>query len=276
MGLATPTALAVNINWVPIGNPGNAADPTTGFGSVNYNYSIDKYDVTVGQYTQFLNAVAKTDTYDLYNPSMATDLRIAGIARSGSSGNFTYSVIGNTANFPITYVNWGDAARFANWLQNGQPSGAEGPGTTETGAYTLNGADTDAALAAVARNADATIFIPSEDEWYKAAYYDPNISWYYPYPFSNYTSPTSAPPGSTPNTGNFYDSTTAVVGPPFLTNVGGYSASASPYGIYDMGGDVAMERSFDRRFVSGRARRFVGFLPVRFGRPYPEQLQPNS
>ena len=39
-------------------------------GAVDYNYSIDKYDVTLGQYTQFLNAVAKTDTYGLYNSYM--------------------------------------------------------------------------------------------------------------------------------------------------------------------------------------------------------------
>ena len=48
--------------------------------------AIGKYDVTVGQYTAFLNAVAATDTYGLYNPSMATDLNIAGIARVASSG----------------------------------------------------------------------------------------------------------------------------------------------------------------------------------------------
>ena len=58
---------AVTIDWVPIGNPGNPADTaimttdhTTGYGAVAYNYSIDKYDVTVGQYTDFLNAVAAT------------------------------------------------------------------------------------------------------------------------------------------------------------------------------------------------------------------------
>ena len=60
----------ITIDTVPIGNPGNANDPTTGnlYGGVAYNYSIGKYDVTVGQYTAFLNAVAATDTYGLYNP----------------------------------------------------------------------------------------------------------------------------------------------------------------------------------------------------------------
>src|SRR5262249_22621522 len=126
---------AVTISWTPVGNPGNANDPATGslYGGVAYNYSIHKYDVTVGQYTELLNAVAAADTYGLYNTSMGTDQNSRGISRSGSSGSYSYSVIGSSASLPITYVSWGDAARFANWLQNGQPTGAQGAGTTETG-----------------------------------------------------------------------------------------------------------------------------------------------
>lgn len=137
--------LAITIPTVPVGNPGNVADTTVmqdgtkGYGSVAYNYRIGTTEVTVGQYTAFLNAVAATDTYALYNTKMATNLNIAGIARSGSSGGYTYSVIGS-ANHPVTYVGWGDAARFANWLHNGQPTGAQSASTTEDGAYTLNGA----------------------------------------------------------------------------------------------------------------------------------------
>ena len=161
--LVSPLAAsAITVDTVPVGNPGNANDPATGslYGGVAYNYSIGKYDVTVGQYTAFLNAVAATDTYALYNPAMATDLNIAGIARSGSSGSYTYSVIGS-ANHPITYVSWGDAARFSNWLNNGQPTGLENASTTEAGAYTLNGAIKNAALNAVTRNAGAQWFIPT-------------------------------------------------------------------------------------------------------------------
>ncbi|HEV3137579.1 MAG TPA: SUMF1/EgtB/PvdO family nonheme iron enzyme, partial [Pirellulales bacterium] len=92
----------------------------------------------------------------------------------------------------------------------------------------------------------ATIFIPSENEWYKAAYYNPAGS-YNQYPFSSNTVPTSAMPGSTPNTGNFTtpSGAFAVTGSTsysgsqnYLTAVGAYTASASPYGLYDMGGDV--------------------------------------
>lgn len=169
------SAPAITIETVPVGNSGNAKDPNpdTGnrFGSVSYLYSIGKYEVTVGQYTTFLNAVAKTDTYGLYTTNM-TAAEIAGIARSGSSGSFSYSVIGSP-NHPVTFVSWGDAARFSNWLHNGQPTGSQNASTTEDGAYTLNGAISDAALYAVSRNANANWFIPSVNEWYKAAYHQP-------------------------------------------------------------------------------------------------------
>jgi hypothetical protein len=64
-------------------------------------------------------------------------------------------VIGSP-NHPITNVNWGDAARFANRLQNGQPTGAQDATTTEAGVYLLNGAVTHAALLAVSRKLGAT------------------------------------------------------------------------------------------------------------------------
>src|SRR5207342_3192626 len=84
------------------------------------------------------------------------------------------------------------------------------------------------------------------NEWYKAAYYNPAGS-YNQYPISSNTVPTSAMPGSTPNTGNFSSPSGAfaVTGSNsysssqnYLTDVGAYTASASPYGVYDMGGDV--------------------------------------
>jgi hypothetical protein len=170
-GLCSSVASAITIATVPIGDPGNPADPATGAGAVDYTYQMGTYDVTVSQYTAFLNAVAASDPYTLYINRMGTDTNIAEIARSGTSGNYTYSVVGSTGNDPIAYVEWPDTLRFANWLSNGQPTGPEGPGTTETGSYTLNGATS--VFADITRNPDATWVLPTEDEMYKAAYYQP-------------------------------------------------------------------------------------------------------
>jgi formylglycine-generating enzyme required for sulfatase activity len=260
------SASAITIETVPVGEVGNANDPETAdtYGSVNYGFNIGKYEVTVGQYTAFLNAVAATDTYALYNTSMATDLNIAGIARSGASGSYSYSAIGS-ANHPVTYVSWGDAARFANWIQNGQPVGTQNVSTTENGAYTLNGATSDAALQAISRNTSATWVIPTENEWFKAAYYQPaaqggDADSYWRYPMKTNNEPYSdQPPGTTPeNTrvGNFYNddgmangfndgyavtgSTTLISTQNYLTDVGAYSLSPSFYGTFDQGGN-AME-----------------------------------
>ena len=84
----------------------------TGHGSVGYAYQMGKYDVTVGQYVQFLNAVAATDTYGLYSTYMATQFPTLGITRSGSSGSYAYAVTGSygqAANCPVFDVSWGDA-----------------------------------------------------------------------------------------------------------------------------------------------------------------------
>jgi sulfatase modifying factor 1 len=239
----SPVQATITIDTVTVGNPGNVAD-STGYGAVGYTYDIGTYEVSLLQYATFLNAVAAADTYNLYNPSMATNLNIAGISQSGSSGSYTYSVIGD-GNRPVTYVSWFDAARFTNWLGNGQPSGlGEVAGSTETGAYTLNGAISGI----ITKNAGATWYIPSEDEWYKAAYYDQSLNggtggyWLYP------TQSNSAPGnmvGSSPNQANYYNGVFSVTqsgthssSQNYLTPGGAYTASASAYGTFDQGGNV--------------------------------------
>ena len=122
ISLVTPAFATVNITYVTVGNGGNAND-TTGYGAVANTYKIAQNETTISQYAEFLNAVAKTDTYSLYSTSMTTSY-INGISRSGSSGTFTYSVAPGSGNKPITYVSWFDAARFTNWLHNGQLTGA--------------------------------------------------------------------------------------------------------------------------------------------------------
>ena len=122
MAMAAPSrARTIVIDVSLIGEPGNAADPVTNYGAVAYSYSMGKYDITLSQYAAFLNAVAKTDTYGLYNPELEIKGHTKGIIQTGEPGHFTYSIAGSAQN-PVTYVSWLDAARFCNWLQNGQPA----------------------------------------------------------------------------------------------------------------------------------------------------------
>ncbi len=233
-------AMAVDIETVPVGNAGNAAD-STGYGSMAYEYNIGKYEVTAGQYVAFLSSVAATDAYGLYNSSMWSNTYGCKIQRSGTSGSYTYGVASDYANRPVNYVSWGDSARFANWLHNDQPTGAQGAGTTETGAYTLNGAMTDAELLVVSRNANWQWAITSEDEWYKAAYHkNDGVTGNY---FDSPTSSDSVPSNDliTPDPGNnanFYQSGYTIGSPYYRTEVGEFENSDSPYGTFDQGGNV--------------------------------------
>jgi sulfatase modifying factor 1 len=276
--LAVP-ARAITYDLVAVGNAGNAND-TTGFGAVGYSYQIGKYDVTIGQYTDFLNAVAAADTYSLYRASMETDLAIAGITRSGSSGSYSYSVIapsGTTpagasspGNRPITYVSWCDSARFANWMANGQPTGAQNNTTTENGAYNVNGATSGVAPAKNVTNpntgAAPTFFIPSGNEWYKAAYYSPTrnggTGGYYLYATQSSTAPGNVL-ATAANQANYYTgagySVTQSTSPPsnqnYLTDVGAFSGSGSFYGTFDQSGNVYQWNDLDGATGSSRGIR---------------------
>ena len=243
------TLLSISIEMVAVGNPDNVGEPSgagafssagvPGYGpsrvcgAVDYAYQIGKYEVTAGQYTEFLNSVAATDTYALYNPEMGSGRFPCGIQRSGSSGSYTYTVSAQWAQRPVTWTSFWDAARFANWMNNGQ-----GNGNTETGAYTLNGY-TGSDGRWIVKNPDAKWWIPSEDEWYKAAYYDPNKPggpgyW-------DYSTGTDATPGGdmseTTNPGNNanYNS---YIGYYSTTDVGAFRLSDGAYGTFDQGGNV--------------------------------------
>ena len=265
--LSAAAAQAVTIDTVPVGNLGNAGEwsgvsyggygPDAIVGAVDYAYNIGRYEVTAGQYAEFLNAVAATDTYGLYNTSMDSDSFGCQITQNGSSGSYYYDFSGRPSgnesdwtNRPVNYISWGDAARFANWLHNGQ-----GNGDTEDGAYNLSGTHPyynpdgsvndwdglDATLMAVNREADWTWVIPSEDEWYKAAYHknDGDTSNYFDYP-------TKSDDPNVPsnildlggNNATFYASGYTIGSPYWRTEVGAHENSESPYDTFDQGGNV--------------------------------------
>jgi formylglycine-generating enzyme required for sulfatase activity len=153
LALATAASATAAMEYVRVGNSNNAADPTTSYGSVDHSYWIGKYEVTNAQYAEFLNAKGQSNANGIYNSDMSS----YGITQSGSSGSYSYTVTSALANRPVVFVSWFDAARFANWMSNGQ-----GNGDMETGAYTISGATSGIILA----NAGAKVYIPSEDEWY--------------------------------------------------------------------------------------------------------------
>ena len=248
------------MSMVTVGNVGNAADAGSsypGYGAVSYSYQIAAYDVTGSQYTAFLNAVGSTDTYALYNASMGTDTSVAQISRSGPSGTYTYAVLNDTGNRPITYVTWFDCARFSNWMSNGQPSGAQSGTTTEKGTYNVNGATSGNAVAKNATNPNtgsAPIFrIPLENEWYKAAYYSPNyggsgVGGYYVYATQSDTAPGTTI-GSGANQANYNNAIGTA------TDVGSFSGSGSFYGTFDQSGNVWQWNDLDGTAGSYRGLR---------------------
>jgi formylglycine-generating enzyme required for sulfatase activity len=243
-------AAVVAVDTVPVGHAGNVADLNTlsRYGSVGYAYRMGKFELTAGQYTDFLNAVAKTDTYGLYSERMGDAFTSlvwgCNIQRIGTPGDFRYRVAADWANRPVNWVSWGDAARFCNWLHNGQPTGEQGPATTEDGSYRLNGTTAEAALMAVQRRPGATWVIPSEDEWYKAAYHDPAAplaSGFWRFPTRTETIPSNALDPTGTNNGNFASSsyTSYTIGAPYWrTEVGAFPNSPSAYGTFDQGGNV--------------------------------------
>jgi formylglycine-generating enzyme required for sulfatase activity len=267
----TSPTLGVNIDLVTIGNPGNPSEYRDGrdLGGVPYVYQIGKFEITTGQYTEFLNAVAATDLYGLYNTGMYTAAQGCRITRSGTPGSYSYSVAQDWADRPVNLVTWKSAARFCNWLSNGQPTGAQDLTTTEDGSYYLNGANDDFALMSVERKPDARYVIPTENEWYKAAYYDPDKpggAGYWMYATrSDYVSNTYSSTGTSHANFRGDDYT---IGPPYYrTEVGFFANSPSAYGTFDQTGNIAEwnETAFpfgwgvyDRWYRGGRGGSYAG------------------
>lgn len=141
----------INMDFVNIGFAGNAPDKridyaVKGYGDVDYDYRIGKYEVTIGQFAK----------------AHAADSRVG-------NGNENYWNDGTRtvgASGPASNVSAFEAMQFANFLTTGD---------AYTGAYQFNGSGV---LTAIDRDAAVSTYgtvyvLPSEDEWYKAAYYRP-------------------------------------------------------------------------------------------------------
>jgi len=202
------TGTQFTINFVPIGNAGNAND-TTGYGGVSYNYNMAVTDVSQ---TMLADAAALSGT------------NLGGGAWSGSQ--------------PAADVSWYQAAAFVNWLNTSQGYTAAYDltyaGNTPTGItlwtagseWTLGGTD-------YFRNANAHYFLPSENEWYKAAYYSPG-GVYYQYADGSNTPPTAVLSGTAAGTAVYTGTGVSPSAPAAVDQSGGLS----PYGTQGQTGNV--------------------------------------
>lgn len=196
------------------------SETSNGYGAVSYDYRIGKYEVTNAQYAKFLNTIGVTtsnNSLGLYNPSQSS----FGLTWNGSV------FVGD--NRPVVYVSFYDAARFVNWLTNGGTATS----ATETGVYTLGDGT------GITRNADAWnaggFAIASENEWYRAAYYDPTMNkgeggfWNYATRSNDCSGDPEASNGQNYGGSGNGDQTLAV---------GSFSHAPSYFGTYDQGGNV--------------------------------------
>lgn len=239
------------LDLVAIGDPGNSPDSSNGFGSVNYLYSIGRTEVTVQQYVDFLNAVARfvpdggdyAHLRSLWNESMGGKKSKAGTQVQRiliEPGKYQYNAGEAASQQPIANTTWYASARFANWLHNGRPTATSpslDPGT-ETGAYALNGRTSGI----YTKQPSAKYWIPAEDEWYKAAYYDPSRpteSPYWKFPTRSDEQPSLDRQNLTTahNLSN-YNAITFDKPEPKLLDVGSIASTRSYYGTYDQAGSL--------------------------------------
>ena len=142
-----------NIDFVPISK---ATNPSTGYGFVANDYRMGTYEITNDQWTKFkaaYGAVTGTpaDAYDQGPSFTGTDV-------------------------PTNHVSWYEAAQFVNYLNTimNNPVAYKFTGTHGTSDYALStwsAAEADNGTN-LYRHKDAKYYLPTEDEWVKAAYWN--------------------------------------------------------------------------------------------------------
>lgn len=242
-----------DFQWATIGASGNAPyagyDPNgevTGRGGVNYQYRMSKLEVTTSQWMEFVNDFA--DQPALLQPG--GPLFVWGPAWWGAVHDGSYTGPGirfqldpsqpHAGLVPVNAMCWRDAALFCNWLNNGKPTSwaAIQNGAYDASTFTTNpdGTINDQAT----HNPGAKFWIPTLDEWLKAAHYDPNRygtgqGGWWSYSTTSETAPVSGPPGS--------GQTDADLQLPdfgeYRIPLGAYAHAQSPWGLWDTSGGTS-------------------------------------
>ena len=203
------------IEFVEIGSPGNPAD-TTGtpnpVGSVPYTFDIAKFEISRDMITKA-------------NAEGGLGITLWDMSSYG----------GNGANKPATGISWLEAARFVNWLNTSKGYQAayriDGNGNFQL--WDVADSWTDSVRGTNRfRHKDSYFWLPSADEWYKAAYYDPDSGTWLDYPTSDGSVPTAVTSGTADKTAVYGQS--HFQGPANINEAGGLSA----FGVMGLGGNV--------------------------------------
>lgn len=254
--------------WAVIGSPGNAPNVYTetpgntprSRGSVAYEYAITKTEITALQWNEFVQA---------YTPYIAQANRFDSRFFSDRfrpvflpNNQVRYEMLPAASQYPVE-IGWRYAARYCNWLHNGKVNEAW---AFENGAYDTStfgdlpgGYFTDQ----ISHNPDAKFWIPTIDEWYKAAYFDPhkngqNQPGYWLYPTTSDTAPISG----LPQNGGETSAGVPRTGPDFdYPPTAAYADVMSPWGLWDL---------------SGGYREWLEDAPFQPGRPPASRLQRGS
>ena len=126
-------------------------------------------------------------------------------------------------------TSWYEAAKFCNWLTTGDVN----KGVYNTSTWAIMDHQTAGTTYGTA------YFIPTEDEWYKAAYHKNNgvtggAANYWDYPTGSDSVPTAVYGGTAAGTAVFYGNGVSPNAPANVDNAGGLS----PYGTMGQGGNV--------------------------------------
>ena len=235
------------IDFVTIRDPGNVGynrqDPigfATGRGSVDYEYRIGRLEVTTQQWLGFVNA--------MHTSGEISDQFFAIPFYWGAEVDPNYSGPGqkfrlqsgnpNAGMLPVQSIDWYAAAYFCNWLNNGQPDSFS---EIQTGAYDTNTwrLDNQGQLSiADPHLPEAKYWIPTFDEWQKAAYYDPEKDgdggWWL-YPNSSDALQTPGIPGVGETSAGLDIGDAAA----FQIPLGSYFNQQSPWGLLDVSGGAS-------------------------------------
>ncbi len=168
------------IDFVTIGDVGNAnwtgGGSNNNRGRVDYEYRIGRFEVTTAQWVEFMNAAMDRPANDRI-PFTGAPLQWGAAATTPINGGSRWRVPAGREMLPTGGITWRTAAIYCNWLHNGKglDRAAFLSGAYDVSTFTnYNGGPTFTDQRT--RSPGARYFIPSLDEWMKAAHWDPSRS----------------------------------------------------------------------------------------------------